>query len=100
MKVNRFTSFAMLATIVLIGTASASDQLEYREGVRPPAQHGEVWCLVEVPPQFKTVSEQVCVKPVSCNFEPIPAVYETRTERVCVRPECKREIPIPAEYRN
>src|SRR6185295_18319991 len=60
-------------------------EVPYTGGKHPPnAKPGEVWCIVTIPAQFKTVCEQVCVKPPSCTFECVPARYETRTEKVCV----------------
>src|SRR5579862_9219979 len=91
--------FVLLCTAALAaGSCFAVDEIEYREGSRPPAAPGEVWCLVTLPAQYKTVSERCMVAPASCRYETIPAEYETRTERVCSKPECKRAIEVPAEY--
>jgi len=68
-------------------------------GDRPThAKPGEVWCLVTLPPVYKTVSEQVCVEPASFRCETIPAEYETVSEKVCVCPAKERCINTPAEY--
>jgi hypothetical protein len=72
------------------------------KGERYPtfAQPNEVWCLVTIKPEFKTVSEQVMVKPATCGYETIPATFENRTERVMSKPaSCRFEV-IPAVYEN
>ena len=67
----------------------------------------QVWCLVEVPATYRTVSKKVnvgcaggdgspnsnCTKEVS-----IPAKYATRTSRVMKTPPSERVVEIPAEY--
>ena len=78
--------------------------------------------MFQIPAEYKTVSEQVCVKPASCTYEEIPAVSETRTRKVCctpatctyetipavfkdesytvcVKPACKRSIPVAPEFK-
>jgi hypothetical protein len=72
----------------------------YGGGDKPShAMPGEVWCLVTLPPVYKTVGEEVMVAPASFTCETIPAEYETVSEKVCVSPAKERCINIPAEYR-
>ena len=90
----------LLCSVALLpGVSNAADEIAYTEGSRPPAGPGEVWCLVELPAQFKTVSEQVMVQPESCTFETVPAEFRTVQEQVCSRPASKRRSEIPAEYK-
>ena len=67
----------------------------------------QVWCLVEVPAEYKTVSRQVnkgCVggdgTPNSnCTKEvPIPAKFASRISRVMKTPPSEKVVEIPAEY--
>lgn len=67
-----------------------------------------VWCLVEVPAEYRTVTKQVrkgctagytdsgddCTRTVD-----IPAEYGTRTKRVVKTPATSRQETIPAEYK-
>ena len=66
-----------------------------------------VWCLVEVPAQYRTVTKQVrkgCPDGYTDNGDDctrtveIPAEYGTRTYRKVKSPATTREIEIPAEY--
>jgi len=66
-----------------------------------------VWCLVEVPAEFKTVTKQIrqgcaagytdsgddCIKTIE-----IPAEYGTATKRIVKTPATTRQEAIPAEY--
>jgi hypothetical protein len=67
-----------------------------------------VWCLVEVPAQYKVVTKQVkqvcpagyaesgedCIRYID-----VPAEYAARTKRVVVKPAIVQENVIPAEYK-
>ena len=97
-KLSMIIAVASVWSSLSLG-ARASDEIAFDGGKPPQAQPGECWCLVELPPQYKTVTERVMVAPETCRVEPIPAVYETRSERVCVRPESKVCREIPAEFR-
>ena len=65
-----------------------------------------VWCLVEIPAEYKIVKTQVnvgCdgsgVANSGCQKEiQVPAKYETRTKRVLANPNSQRVEEIPAEY--
>lgn len=59
---------------------------------------GEIMCLVEVPPEYRTVTKKVLVEPARTVSKPIPAVTKTVTRRVVDRPAQTRSIPIPAKY--
>lgn len=67
-----------------------------------------VWCLVEVPAQYKVVTKQVkqaCpagfeVSGEDCiRYHEAPAEYATRTKRVVVKPAMVQEEVVPAEYK-
>lgn len=58
-----------------------------------------VWCLVEVPAKFKTVSKRVLVTPAASRAIEIPAKFKTISKRVMVSPPVTREEVIPAQYK-
>ena len=58
-----------------------------------------VWCLVEVPARYKTVTKRVLVSPASTTEREIPAQYKTVTKRVLVSPATSKTVDIPAEYK-
>lgn len=58
----------------------------------------EVWCLVNHPPVFKTVSTQYLVKPASRREVSIPAEFETVRTQKLVRAAQTRKVSIPAEF--
>jgi hypothetical protein len=60
---------------------------------------GEIMCLVEVPPEYKTVTKRVLVKPAGAREVEIPAEYRTVRKRVVVEPAKSVSTPIPAEYK-
>ena len=62
------------------------------------ARPGEAWCCVYLPPEYRTETYQVCVRPESCNKELVPAVMGTRQVSVCVSPCSQRCETIPAVY--
>jgi hypothetical protein len=76
------------------------DQVPFKEGAPPPAaQPGEAWCLITKPATYRTVTEQITVRPATFYMETIPARFETRQETVMVSPESKRAVVVPAKYR-
>jgi hypothetical protein len=98
MQAKRWLFLAPLAMAAAM--CAAVEEVPYTEGSRPPASGpGECWCLVTIPAQYKTVTEQCQVSPPSCTWEEVPAVMETRKKRVCVKPETKVKVEIPAEYK-
>lgn len=60
---------------------------------------GDIMCLVEVPPEYKTVIKRRLKKPASTHKKVIPAKYRTVTRRVVDKPERTISIPVPAVYR-
>lgn len=64
----------------------------------PNAAPGECWAKCFTPPEIRTVSEQVCVKPASERIEIIPAEYEWIEEQVCVKPATTQLVEVPAQY--
>jgi len=61
-------------------------------------QLGECWSLVEIPAQYETHTNHVCVQPESCREEVVPAKYETRCKEVESKPGYYKNIPVPAQY--
>lgn len=64
----------------------------------PNARPGECYAKVWIPPEFKTVSERVCVREASERLEVIPAKYEWVEEKVMVKEASKTLDVEPAEY--
>lgn len=58
-----------------------------------------VWCLVEVPAQYRTVSKRVLKTAETTREVEIPAEYATVTKRVLKTPATTREIEVPAEFK-
>ena len=63
------------------------------------AATGEIMCLVEVPPVYKTVKKRVLKTPATTKTIPVPAVYKTVTKRVVAKPASTKKVPIPAVYK-
>jgi Putative peptidoglycan binding domain len=59
---------------------------------------GEVLCLVEVPPETKTVTKQVLKTPATTREVEVPAEYKTVKVKKEVTPQREARTPIPAEY--
>jgi hypothetical protein len=59
-----------------------------------------VWCLVEVPAQYKTLTKRVVVEPAKTVEIDIPAEYKTVTKRVLVAAASTATVQVPAEYTN
>lgn len=58
-----------------------------------------VWCLVEVPAQYKTIEKRVLKSPETTRVVEIPAEYADVTKRVLTTAATTREIEVPAEYK-
>jgi hypothetical protein len=58
-----------------------------------------VWCLVEVAPQYKTITKRVLLEPAKSVETDIPAQYRTITKRVVVSPAKTVEVKVPAQYK-
>ncbi len=59
---------------------------------------GEIFCLVEVPAEYRTETRQVLKQPASLRYEDVPAEYSTIRKTVLKTPETTRVVDIPAEY--
>ncbi|WP_394693751.1 hypothetical protein [Hyphobacterium sp.] len=59
---------------------------------------GEVWCLVEEPGEYRTVTRNVVVQPARIDEIETPAEYAMVSREVLVERGRVEEIPIPAEY--
>lgn len=62
------------------------------------ATTGEIFCLVEVPAEYRTETRKVLKSPASVSYEEVPAEYSTVKKTVLKSPETTRVIGIPAEY--
>jgi hypothetical protein len=60
---------------------------------------GEIMCLVEVPPVYRTVTKQVVKTSARVQEIELPAQYATERKRVMKTPPTTREIEVPAEYK-
>lgn len=58
-----------------------------------------VWCLVETPAQFKTITKRVLVSPATTREVEIPAQYKTVTKTVVDKPATTREVEVPAQFK-
>jgi hypothetical protein len=67
-------------------------------GLAEGEKQGDCWMLKEIPPQNRTVTERVCVKPASCEVKEIPPEFKTVKERVCVKPGEWKVTPVPAKF--
>jgi len=65
----------------------------------PNAQAGECYGKAFVPPQVRTVQEQVLVHEASERLEVVPAQYQWVEERVMVKDASVQLVEVPAEYR-
>lgn len=79
-------------------TASYKSTTHATTDLPPNAVPGECYAKVFVPPQFKTVSERVCVKEATEKVDIIPAQYEWVEEKVCVKEASKQLIEEPAQF--
>lgn len=59
---------------------------------------GEVWCLIEEPGEYRTITRNVVVRPAQISEIEVPAEYSQITREVLVQEARVEEIPIPAEY--
>ncbi len=60
---------------------------------------GEIMCLVNVPPEYKTVTKRVLVKPAGVRKVEVPAEYATIKKQVLVTPAQTVKTMVPAEYK-
>ena len=80
-------------------------QLVWRRGYVPGAratrvdeETGEIWCLIEEPGEYRTVTRTIVVEQGSIREVTYPAEYATISREVLVQPARVEEVPIPAEY--
>ena len=59
---------------------------------------GEVYCLVEIPAEYKTQTKQVLRTAASVRYEDVPAEYATVAKTVLKTAETTKTIDVPAEY--
>ncbi len=60
---------------------------------------GEIMCLVEVPPVYKTVRKRVLVSPATTKTVAVKPSYKTIRRRVLVEPARAVRTEIPAQYK-
>ncbi len=70
-------------------------------GVKATKQNGsEVYCLVEIPPETRTVTKRIQIRPQNVQTIQAPPIYRTITRHVLVDPGGVQEIALPAQYAN
>lgn len=60
---------------------------------------GEIMCLVNVPPEYKTMTKRVLVRPAGVDKIEVPAEHATVKKEVLVKAAETRKIEVPAEYK-
>ena len=60
---------------------------------------GEIMCLVEVPPEYKTVTKRVIDQAASVREETVPAKFATIKKRVIDQPASVKKTTIPAIHK-
>ena len=77
----------------------------WRRGYEPGAlstrvdeETGEIWCLVEEPGEYRTVTRTIVTRPADVEEISYPAEYSTITREVLVQEARVEEVPIPAQY--
>ena len=60
----------------------------------------DVWCLVDVPAQYQTVTRQVLRAPATLSDVPVPAEYKNVTRQAVVREATVRTESVPAVYQS
>lgn len=86
---------------VLVREARLVWRRGYVEGARSyrhDPETGEVWCLIEEPAEYRTVTRTVVAEPARVQEVPVAAEYATIHRDVLRQPATVEEIPIPAEY--
>ncbi len=94
MKNNKLIvlSIALLSGSVVIGQTSP-----LTDGPAN-AEVGKCYAKCYTGSTYKTVTEEVLVKPATKKMVVTPAVYETKTEKVMVTPASKRYQNVPAKF--
>jgi hypothetical protein len=59
---------------------------------------GEIMCLVEVPPEYRTVTKRVVKTPASVRKVELPAEYKMVKRRVVIEPAKTMTVEVPAKY--
>jgi len=59
--------------------------------------NGDLLCLVEVPPTYKTIRKEVIKTPASVREEIIPAEFATVKKQVLKTPATTRQVDVPAQ---
>jgi len=83
---------AVATAPVAAGAAMGGDLLP------PNATPGQCYARIWIPPQFKSTTETVEVKPAGERLEVVPAKYETGTDSVLVKEASERLVTVPATY--
>ena len=86
---------------VLVREARLVWRRGYVEGARSyrhDPETGEVWCLIEEPAEYRTITRSIVAEPAQVREVPVEARYQT-IERVVLRhPATVEEVPIPAQH--
>lgn len=67
-------------------------------GLGEGEQQGDCYMLKEIPAQYRTVTERVCVKPASFEVKQLEPEYRTVKERVMVKPGEWKVNTVPARF--
>lgn len=86
-----------IASIVVFSpmTATALDDID---NVLPPAQSGECYAKVLVPPVYKTETIKAIISEATEKLEIVPAKYATTTERVLIKESALRKKEIQPSH--
>ncbi len=87
------------STVWKKGSSSRSNRCSSTDCDRIPGETGEVMCLVNKPPKYRTITKRVMVSPPTTKVVKIPAVYKTVTKRVIDKPATTKVIPIPPAHK-
>jgi hypothetical protein len=90
---------SLLIALLLAGSGlPAQAQDRAMQLTEPPAQPGECWTSVVVPPQFEPVTETVEIAPAHERVEKTPARFEWVDKAVMVPAGVRRVVIRPAQY--
>ena len=96
---STLTSWTRRHRTVVLGAILAAAWLpaELQAQPKPKETRGTyVW----VPAQYRTVEEQVLVKPATTRRVQVPPEYKTVTEQIQTKPPSIRRVKVPAGWRN
>lgn len=72
--------------------------VEGAQSYRHDPETGEVWCLIEEPAEYRTITRAVIAEPAHVREIPVEARFQTIEREVLRQPATVEEIPIPAQH--